>query len=64
MQRLPSFLELCYLLNYVDQISIGFAALTTNPDLGLSAAASGPRWTGLDRLGPAWTGLDRSKTWG
>jgi D-galactonate transporter len=41
MWRLLPFLGLCYLLNYVDRVNVGFAALTMNPDLGLSAAAYG-----------------------
>src|SRR5690606_11373559 len=32
---------LCYLLNYLDRVNVGFAALTMNADLGLSAAAYG-----------------------
>jgi D-galactonate transporter len=41
MWRLLPFLGLCYLLNYVDRVNVGFASLTMNPDLGLSAAAYG-----------------------
>jgi ACS family tartrate transporter-like MFS transporter len=41
MWRLLPFLGLCYLLNYVDRVNVGFAALRMNPDLGLSAAAYG-----------------------
>src|SRR4051794_9807082 len=41
MWRLLPFLGLCYLLNYVDRVNVGFAALKMNPDLGLSAAAYG-----------------------
>jgi MFS transporter, ACS family, tartrate transporter len=41
MWRLLPFLGLCYLLNYVDRVNVGFAALTMNADLGLSAAAYG-----------------------
>jgi MFS transporter, ACS family, tartrate transporter len=41
MWRLLPFLGLCYLLNYVDRTNVGFAALTMNADLGLSAAAYG-----------------------
>jgi D-galactonate transporter len=40
-RRLLPFLGLCYLLNYVDRVNVGFAALKMNPDLGLSAAAYG-----------------------
>jgi len=41
MWRLLPFLGLCYLLNYVDRVNVGFAALKMNPDLGISAAAYG-----------------------
>ncbi len=41
MWRLLPFLGLCYLLNYIDRVNVGFAALRMNPDLGLSAAAYG-----------------------
>jgi ACS family tartrate transporter-like MFS transporter len=41
MWRLLPFLGLCYLLNYVDRVNVGFASLTMNPDLGLSSAAYG-----------------------
>ncbi len=41
MWRLLPFLGLCYLLNYIDRTNVGFAALTMNADLGLSAAAYG-----------------------
>ncbi|GAA5116437.1 MFS transporter [Pseudonocardia adelaidensis] len=41
MWRLLPFLGFCYLLNYVDRTNVGFAALTMNGDLGLSAAAYG-----------------------
>src|SRR5438067_889968 len=39
--RLLPFLGFCYLLNYVDRTNVGFAALTMNADLGLSATAYG-----------------------
>jgi len=39
--RLVPFLGLCYLINYLDRVNVGFAALTMNVDLGLSAAAYG-----------------------
>jgi MFS transporter, ACS family, tartrate transporter len=39
--RLVPFLELLYLVNYLDRVNVGFAALTMNADLGLSAAAYG-----------------------
>src|ERR671916_561870 len=41
MWRLLPFLGLCYLLNYVDRVNVGFASLTMNADLGLSATAYG-----------------------
>ncbi|MBN9734697.1 MULTISPECIES: MFS transporter [unclassified Pseudonocardia] len=39
--RLIPLLGLAYLLNYIDRVNVGFAALTMNADLGLSAAAYG-----------------------
>jgi ACS family tartrate transporter-like MFS transporter len=39
--RLVPFLGLLYLVNYLDRVNVGFAALTMNADLGLSAAACG-----------------------
>lgn len=39
--RLVPFLGLLYLINYLDRVNLGFAALTMNGDLGLSAAAYG-----------------------
>ncbi len=39
--RLLPFLGLLYLVNYLDRVNVGFAALTMNADLGLSAAAYG-----------------------
>src|SRR5215212_4815723 len=39
--RLVPFLILCYFIAYVDRMNVGFAALTMNKDLGLSAAAFG-----------------------
>ena len=39
--RLVPFLVLCYLVAYVDRVNVGFAALTMNKDLGLSASAYG-----------------------
>ena len=35
------FLFLCYMINFVDRTNIGFAALTMNKDLGLSATTFG-----------------------
>lgn len=39
--RLIPFLVLCYFIAYVDRVNVGFAALTMNHDLGLSATAFG-----------------------
>lgn len=39
--RLIPFLVLCYFIAYLDRVNVGFAALTMNKDLGLSAAAFG-----------------------
>jgi D-galactonate transporter len=39
--RLLPFLGLLYLINYLDRVNVGFASLTMNADLGLSAAAYG-----------------------
>src|SRR5690242_16930757 len=39
--RLVPFLILCYFIAYVDRVNVGFAALTMNKDLGLSAVAFG-----------------------
>jgi MFS transporter, ACS family, tartrate transporter len=40
-RQLIPFLIFCYLLSYLDRVNIGFAALTMNKDLGLSATAFG-----------------------
>ena len=39
--RLIPFLILCFFVAYLDRVNVGFAALTMNRDLGLSAAAYG-----------------------
>ena len=39
--RLVPFLVLLYLVNYLDRVNVGFAALRMNADLGLSSAAYG-----------------------
>jgi ACS family tartrate transporter-like MFS transporter len=39
--RLLPFLILCYFIAYIDRVNIGFAALTMNKDLGISATAYG-----------------------
>jgi ACS family tartrate transporter-like MFS transporter len=40
-RRLLPLLVLLYLVNYLDRVNVGFAALTMNADLGLSSAAYG-----------------------
>jgi D-galactonate transporter len=40
-RRLVPFLILCYFVAYLDRVNVGFAALTMNKDLGLSATAFG-----------------------
>jgi len=39
--RLIPFLILCYFVAYLDRVNVGFAALTMNADLGLTASAFG-----------------------
>jgi len=39
--RLIPFLILCYFVAYLDRVNVGFAALTMNKDLGLSASTFG-----------------------
>jgi ACS family tartrate transporter-like MFS transporter len=39
--RLLPLLVVCYFLSFLDRVNIGYAALTMNADLGLSAAAYG-----------------------
>ncbi|HEY2434461.1 MAG TPA: MFS transporter [Vicinamibacterales bacterium] len=39
--RLVPFLVACYFVAYLDRVNVGFAALTMNQDLGLSASAFG-----------------------
>src|SRR5262249_44595333 len=39
--RLVPFLVLCFFIAYLDRVNVGFAALTMNRDLGLSATAFG-----------------------
>src|SRR5579859_6151378 len=41
MWRLVPFLIVCYLVAYLDRVNVGFAALTMNKDLGISATAYG-----------------------
>jgi D-galactonate transporter len=40
-RRLVPFLVLCYFVAYLDRVNVGFAALTMNADIGLSASAFG-----------------------
>ncbi len=40
-RRLMPFVALLYLVNYIDRVNVGFAALTMNRDLGLSPAVFG-----------------------
>ena len=39
--RLVPFLIICYFVAYLDRVNVGFAALTMNKDLGISATAFG-----------------------
>src|SRR5687767_8680548 len=39
--RLVPFMGLLYFMAYLDRVNVGFAALTMNQDIGLSAAAYG-----------------------
>jgi D-galactonate transporter len=39
--RLVPFLIVCYFVAYLDRVNVGFAALTMNKDLGISASAYG-----------------------
>ncbi len=39
--RLVPFLVLCYFVAYLDRVNVGFAAVTMNKDVGLSASAFG-----------------------
>ena len=41
MRRILPFLFLCYVVSYLDRVNVGFAALTMNSDIGLSATAFG-----------------------
>jgi ACS family tartrate transporter-like MFS transporter len=41
MKRIIPFLMVCYLFAFLDRVNIGFAALTMNRDLGISATAFG-----------------------
>ena len=39
--RIVPFLIICYFVAYLDRVNVGFAALTMNKDLGISASAFG-----------------------
>lgn len=39
--RLIPFVMLLYVVNYIDRVNVGFAALTMNKDLGFSPETSG-----------------------
>ncbi|TNC10341.1 MFS transporter [Methylobacterium terricola] len=41
MWRILPFLFVCYVISYLDRVNVGFAALTMNKDIGLSATAFG-----------------------
>lgn len=41
MRRILPFLFACYVVSYLDRVNVGFAALTMNQDIGLSATAFG-----------------------
>ena len=41
MRRILPFLFICYVVSYLDRVNVGFAALTMNKDIGLSATAFG-----------------------
>ena len=40
-KRLVPFLIACYFVAFLDRVNVGFAALTMNADLGLSASQYG-----------------------
>jgi ACS family tartrate transporter-like MFS transporter len=40
-RRFIPFLMLCYFVNYLDRVNVGFAKLTMDADLGLSDTAFG-----------------------
>src|SRR5437660_9028379 len=40
-RRLIPFIILLYVVNYIDRVNVGFAALTMNKDLGLSPSVFG-----------------------
>ncbi|WP_407520302.1 MFS transporter [Methylobacterium oryzisoli] len=41
LRRILPFLFVCYVVSYLDRVNVGFAALTMNKDIGLSATAFG-----------------------
>jgi ACS family tartrate transporter-like MFS transporter len=40
-KRLIPFMALLYFISFLDRVNVGFAALTMNKDIGLSASAYG-----------------------
>ena len=40
-RRLVPFLCLCYMVNFLDRVNVGFAALAMNEDLGFSPSVFG-----------------------
>ena len=41
MRRILPFLFVCYVVSYLDRVNVGFAALTMNKDIGLTATSFG-----------------------
>ena len=41
LRRILPFLFVCYVVSYLDRVNVGFAALTMNHDIGLTATAFG-----------------------
>jgi len=77
--RLIPFIMVLYLVNYIDRVNVGFAALTMNQDLGLSPTAYGfgagvfflsycachvPSTLILHRTGAKWTVFFILVSWG
>ncbi len=40
-RRLVPFLALCYMVNFIDRVNVGFASLAMNKDLGFSPSVFG-----------------------
>ena len=77
--RLIPFIALLYLVNYIDRVNVGFAALTMNADLGFTPAIYGfgagvfflgycafhvPSNAILHRVGARWTIFSILLAWG